>query len=189
MHDRPDRADCFAVDVEWNQQAFLSCGYDWQQVWVAALEMSEQQGTILIKHVSAGAEVARGSTSDVRIPLADDSRPIKSLAGNVRPFTIPRQQAKASGITLGNIKDRFSQGLKDGARRIGERANKRDECAVLLFVVGRTPWTAMQLFRAQDRFQRRLWNRIFQSIARRVIRVGRNLLAMCHRGTALAHRC
>jgi hypothetical protein len=117
--DCPDRSDCFAVDVEWNQQAFFGCGYDWQQVGVAALEMSEQQGTILIKHVSAGAEVARGSTSDVGIPYPGDSWPIESFAGNVRRFTIPRQQAKASGVTLGNVKDRFSQGLKDGVRRIG----------------------------------------------------------------------
>jgi hypothetical protein len=105
--------------VEWNQQAFFGCWYDWQQVGVAALEMFEQQGTILIKHVSAGAEVARGSTSDVGTPHASDSWPIESCAGNVRRFTIPRQQAKAGGVTLGNVKDRFSQSLKDGARRIG----------------------------------------------------------------------
>jgi hypothetical protein len=69
--------------------------------------MSEQQGMILIKHVSAGPEIARGPTSDVWIPHAGDSWPIESFAGSVRPFAIPRQQAKTSGLTLGNIEDRF----------------------------------------------------------------------------------
>jgi len=59
VHDRPDRSDCFAVNVEWNQQAFFGCGRYWQQVEVTALEMSEQQGSIVIEHVSTGAEVAR----------------------------------------------------------------------------------------------------------------------------------
>src|SRR5207253_9343557 len=105
VHDRPDRSDWYAADVEWNQQAFFACGNDRQQAGVAALEVSEQQGTILIKYVSAGAEVARGSTSDVATPHASASWPIESCAGNVRPFAIPRQQAKASGVTLGNVKE------------------------------------------------------------------------------------
>jgi hypothetical protein len=77
--------------------------------------MSEQQGTILIKHVSTGAEVPRSSTPDVRIPHAGDSWPIESFAANVRFLAISCQQAKASGVTLGDIQNRISQRLKNAA--------------------------------------------------------------------------
>ncbi len=103
MHDRPDGSDGFAGDVKRNQQAFFGCRNDWQQIGVTPLEMSEQQGTVLIKHVSAGAEIARGPTSDVRIPHARDSWPIEPFASIVL-----RQQAKASRVTPGDIQDRFS---------------------------------------------------------------------------------
>src|SRR5256884_1835611 len=39
VHDRPDRSDWYAADVEWNQQAFFACGNDRQQVGVAALSV------------------------------------------------------------------------------------------------------------------------------------------------------
>jgi hypothetical protein len=86
-----------------NQQAFFGCRDHRPQIGVTPLEMSEQQRTILIKHVSARAEIARGSTSDVRIPQAGDSWPIESFAVRVRPSAISREQAKASGVTLRNI--------------------------------------------------------------------------------------
>src|SRR4029077_1123791 len=103
VHDRPDGSDRLAGNVKRDQQAFFGCRIYWQQIGVAQFEMSEQQGTISIKHVSAGAEIARGPTSDVRIPHAGDSWPIEPLAANVRRFAILRQQAKASGVTLRNI--------------------------------------------------------------------------------------
>ena len=89
--------------------------------------MSEQQRTIAIKHVSAGAEIARGPTPDVWTPHAGDSRPIEPLPASVRRFAILRQQAKASRVTLSNILNCFSQCLKDRARRVGERADQRPE--------------------------------------------------------------
>ena len=116
---RPYGSDRLAGDVKRDQQAFFGRRTDWHQIGVAPFEMSEQQGTILIEHVSAGAEIARGPTSDVGIPHAGDGWPIEPFAVNVRRFAIPRQQAKASGVTLGNIQDRFSQCLKNGARRVG----------------------------------------------------------------------
>jgi hypothetical protein len=108
VHDRPDRSDCFAGNVKRHQQTFFRCRTDWQQIGVTPLEMFEQERAILIKHVSAWAEIARGSASDVRIPHAGDSWPIEPLAVSVRPFAIPRKQAKASRVTLGGIQDRFS---------------------------------------------------------------------------------
>ena len=77
------------------------------QVGVTPLEMFKQQRAILIEHVPAGPEIARGPTSDVVIPHSLDSRPIEPVAASVRRFAIPRQEAKASGIALGNIEDRF----------------------------------------------------------------------------------
>ena len=77
--------------------------------------MSEQQRTIGIEHVSAGAEIAKGPTPDVWTPHAGDSWPIEPLPVNVRRFAIPRQQTKASRVTLSNILDCFSQCLKDRA--------------------------------------------------------------------------
>ncbi len=70
--------------------------------------MSEQQRPVLIKHVSARAEIARRPTSDVRIPHAGDSWPIEPLAVSVGPFAIATEQTKASGVTLGDIQNRFS---------------------------------------------------------------------------------
>src|SRR5687767_2079681 len=100
--------------------------------------MSEQQSAILVKHVSARSEVARRPTSDVRIPQARDRWPVESFAASVRPFTVARQQAKASGVTLSDIQDFLSQGLEDGARRIGQRAHQRHQRAALLFMIRRT---------------------------------------------------
>src|SRR5215472_1405477 len=102
MHDPPDGSDRFAANVKRDQQAFFGFRNDLQQIGVPSSEMVEEQGTILIKHVAAAAEVARGPTSNVRIPHACDSRPIEPFAVNVRRLAIPRQQAKASGITLSN---------------------------------------------------------------------------------------
>src|SRR5579863_10148528 len=116
--------------------------------------MGEKEGTILIEHVSARAEVTRGPTSDVGIPNSANGWPIKPLAVNMRCFAVFRQQAKASRVTLGNILDRFSQCLKDGTRRVSQRAHQFHERAVLLFVIGWTRGAAMQLLRAQDRLQR-----------------------------------
>jgi hypothetical protein len=48
--------------------------------------MGEQEGTILIEHVSARAEVARGPTSDVGIPHSANGWPIEPLALNMRCF-------------------------------------------------------------------------------------------------------
>src|SRR5688572_22516474 len=108
VHDCPNGSNSLAGNVKGHEQAFFSCRNYWQQIGVAPFEMSEQQSSILIKYVSARAEIARGPTSDVRIPRARDSRPIESFAANVRRFAIFRQQAKASGVTLRNIQDRFS---------------------------------------------------------------------------------
>src|SRR5258708_36889228 len=113
--------------------------------------MSEQQGTILIEHVSAGPEIPRGSPSDMGVPHAGDSWPIEPFTANVRSFSIPRQQAKASRVTLGNIQNRFSQRLENGARRIGQRPQQRHDRAVLLFVIRRTRWAALPLIHAEDR--------------------------------------
>src|SRR5260370_36069249 len=113
--------------------------------------MSEQQGTILIEHVSAGPEVARGSPSDMGVPHAGDSWTIEPFAATVRSYSIRRHQAKASRVTLGNIQNRFSQRLKNGARRIGQRADQRHERAILLFIIGRARRAAAHLLRAEDR--------------------------------------
>jgi len=43
----------------------------------------------------------------VGIPHAGDSWPIEPFAATVRRFAISRQEAKASGITLRDIQDRF----------------------------------------------------------------------------------
>lgn len=80
---------------------------DWSQIGVTPLEMFKQQGAILIEHVPAGPEIARGPTSDVVIPHSGDSRPVEPVTANIRRFAIPRQEAKASGVALGNIQDRF----------------------------------------------------------------------------------
>jgi hypothetical protein len=69
--------------------------------------MSEEQSTILIKHVSAGAKIARGPATNVGIPHAGDSWPIEPFAATVRRSAISRQEAKASGIALRDIQDRF----------------------------------------------------------------------------------
>jgi hypothetical protein len=70
--------------------------------------MPEQEGSILIEHVSARAEITQRLSSDVGIPHAGERWPIKSVAVNVRRFAILRQQAQAGGVTLGNIPDRVS---------------------------------------------------------------------------------
>src|SRR5260370_25544558 len=115
VHNRPDRSDGFAGDVKRDQQAFFGCRNDWHQIGITPFEMSEQQGTILIEHVSAGPEVPRGSPSDMVVPHAGDSWPIEPLAANVRSFSIPPPQAKASRVTLGNIHNPSSHLLKNRA--------------------------------------------------------------------------
>ena len=107
MHDSPYGSHRLAVDVKRDQQAFFGCRIDWHQIGITPFEVGEQQCTILIEHVSAGPEITRGSTSDVGIPHAGDGWPIEPLAINVGRFAVPRQQAKASGVTLRNILDRF----------------------------------------------------------------------------------
>src|SRR5690349_22651872 len=119
MHDSPDGSDRFACNVKRDQQAFFGCRNDWQQIGVAPFEVPEEQGTILIEHVAAGAEVAWRPASDVWIPHACDSRPIEPLALKVRRLAIPRQLAKASGVSLGNLQDRVGQSLKNRVRRVG----------------------------------------------------------------------
>jgi hypothetical protein len=69
--------------------------------------VSEEQGAILIKHVSAGAKIARGSATDVWIPHAGDSWPVELFAATVWRLAISRQEAKASGVALRDIQDRF----------------------------------------------------------------------------------
>src|SRR6476660_813470 len=100
--------------------------------------MSEQQRSISIEHVAAGAEIARRATSDVRAPGARDRWPIKPLAANIRRLAIPGQQAKPSGIALRNLQNRFSEYLKYGARRIGQCTYQLHERAVLAFIRRRT---------------------------------------------------
>ena len=116
MHDSPYGSYRLAGDVKRDQQALFGRRIDWHQIGVTPFEMGEQQCTIVIEHVSARAKIARSSTSDVGIPHSGDSWPVEPFAVNVRRFAISCQQAKASGVTLGNILDRFCQCLKDGAR-------------------------------------------------------------------------
>jgi hypothetical protein len=105
--------------VKRDQQAFFGRRNDWQEIGIAPFEMSEQEGTILIQHVSTGAEIAGGTSSLVRIPHAGYSWPVKALAAHVRRLAVLRQQAQAGRVALRNIQDRFSERLKDGAGRIG----------------------------------------------------------------------
>jgi hypothetical protein len=49
------------------------------------------------------------------LSVAADRAPLEPFAANVRFFAIPRQQAKASGVTLGDIQNGISQRLKNGA--------------------------------------------------------------------------
>jgi hypothetical protein len=115
VHDRPDRSDCCAGDVKRNQQAFFGCWKDWHQIGITPFEMCEQEGTILVEHISTRAEVPRGTASDMGIPHAGDGGPIKPFAANVRFLAISRQQAKAGGVTLGDVQNGFSQPLKNAA--------------------------------------------------------------------------
>src|SRR5262252_2917607 len=100
VHDPPNGSDRLTGDVKRDQEAFFGCRTDWHQIRITALEMSEEQSTFLIKHVSAGAKIARGPATDVGIPHAANGWPIEPHAVNMRRFAIPRQQAKASGIAL-----------------------------------------------------------------------------------------
>ena len=118
VHDSPYGSYRLAVDVKRDQQALFGRRIDWHQIGITPFEVGEQQRTILIEHVSARPEIARGSTSDVGIPHAGDGWPIEPLAINVRRFAIPRQQAQASGVTLRNILDRLRKCPKDGSRRV-----------------------------------------------------------------------
>src|SRR6185369_470725 len=128
--------------------------YDRQQVRVAPFEMSEQQGTVLIEHVSARAEVARGPASSVRIPLTGDGRPIEPPAAYVRRLAILGQQAEASRVALRNVQDRVREYLKYAVGRIGQRAHQIYQRAVFLFIIRRPRWAVLQLLGAQDRLQR-----------------------------------
>src|SRR5262249_46119162 len=58
-----------------------------------------------------------------------------------------------------NFKDFVSQRLQNGGRRVGERADQGRECGVLYRVIRWTPWTILQLFRAEDRFKGAGWKR------------------------------
>lgn len=152
--DCPYRSDCFAMDVERNQQAFFGWRHDGQQVGISALGMSEQERSILIEHVSTWAAISVCPCTDVDAPHASDSRPIESSARSVRRFAISRQKAEASGIRLGNIENHFREGLKDMIWRLGHHAQERENCVVFFFKIWRTIWAPRQLLRTQDGFQR-----------------------------------
>ncbi len=78
--------------------------------------MPEQEGAILVEHISTGAEIARSPASDVGIPRACDSRPIKPFAIDLRRFAISREQTKARGVRLCDFLNRLSERLKNGTR-------------------------------------------------------------------------
>ena len=108
-----------ACDNQWefhegDQQALFRGRHDLPQTEVTPLEMSEQQGTVLIKHVSARTKIARGLTSDMWVPHAGNSRPTESF-----PAVNLRQQTEASGVRLRDIQDCLRKCLKNGPWRIG----------------------------------------------------------------------
>jgi hypothetical protein len=69
----------------------------------------------------------------------------------VESFFVFRQQTQAGGIGLHDRQDFLGQRLQNGARRVGQHAGQRHERAILLSVIGRTPWATMQLLCAEDR--------------------------------------
>src|SRR5262249_39920502 len=75
--DRPYCPDSLAPDVKRDQQALFRRGRYRDEVWVTPLEVSEQQCTVLIEHVSTGTEIARRPAANMPFPVASNGRPIK----------------------------------------------------------------------------------------------------------------
>src|SRR5262245_42143123 len=115
--------------------------------------MSKQEGAILIQHISARAEIARGPSSNVWIPHSANGWPVEPLAVNVRACAVFGQEAEAGGVALRNLLDRCRKGLKDRTRRVSQRAHEFHERAVLPFVIWRTRRATLQLLRAEDRLK------------------------------------
>src|SRR5262249_16274262 len=83
--DRPNRTDRFAVNVKRNKQSFVGKRHRRAQIWIASFPMREQHWAIVVEHIAAWAEIARGSAADVRLPGASDTCPVE-------PLVIFRQQ-------------------------------------------------------------------------------------------------
>src|SRR5262245_34498924 len=77
VRDRPYCPDSLAPDVKRDQQALFHRGRYRDEVWVTPLEVSEQQCTVLIEHVSAGTEIARRPAANMPFPFASNGWPIK----------------------------------------------------------------------------------------------------------------
>src|SRR6516164_6875518 len=76
----PDCAYSFAPTVKRDQQCFLDQRYNWSEIGVAPLGMTEEQRSIAIEHVSTRPEIARRAAADVRLPTAGDRRPLEALS-------------------------------------------------------------------------------------------------------------
>src|SRR5262249_41867064 len=90
VRDRPYCPDSLAPDVKRHQQALFHRGRYRDEVWVTPLEVSEQQCTVLIEHVSAGTEIARRPAANMPFPFASNGWPIKpfppsSFVNKLRP--------------------------------------------------------------------------------------------------------
>ena len=59
VRDRPERADCFASDVDRNKQSFFCEWHGLKQIGIAPLAMREEERGVAIKDITAGSEIAR----------------------------------------------------------------------------------------------------------------------------------
>src|SRR5262249_45374994 len=65
VRDRPERADCFASDVDRNKQSFFC---EWH---------GEEERGVAIKDITAGSEIARRTPTQMRLPCASDRGPVE----------------------------------------------------------------------------------------------------------------
>ena len=79
VHDRPYGPDCFAAEVEWNNESLYGRRRDGSEIGVTALGVPHEQWHITIEYVSAGTEIARTAAADMRCPSACEGWPIESL--------------------------------------------------------------------------------------------------------------
>jgi hypothetical protein len=78
--DRPNRADCFPLDIKRNEQALFDWRRDRQEIGVTPFEVPEQQRGVAVEYVTARAKVARRAAADVRFPYAGDRRPVEPFS-------------------------------------------------------------------------------------------------------------
>ena len=145
----PDRAHCFARNVERNQQCLFHRRRDRLEIGITSLYVLEQKSSVAVEYVAARSEVARRAAADVRSPHAGYRRPVEPLSA-----IFQRKQAYAGGAGLAKLQDRVGQYLKNRTRRVCQRARERHKSAVFLLVVGWARPALLQLLRKEDGFQR-----------------------------------